>query len=39
MFVESDALAGSDSPPETVTWFTCGELALSATLTNTVIAG
>jgi len=29
----------ADPPPDTLTWFTCGEVALAATLTVTVIAG
>ena len=37
--VESLALAGVEPPPETLTWFTCGELAFEATFTVTVIAG
>ena len=37
--VESLALAVADPPPNTLTWFTCGKLALAATFTVTVIAG
>jgi hypothetical protein len=37
--VESFAFAGAEPPPETLTWFTCGELAFDATFTVTVIAG
>jgi hypothetical protein len=37
--VESVPLAVADPPPDTLTWFTCGEAALAPTLTVTVIAG
>jgi len=37
--VESLVLAVADPPPDTFTWFTCGEVALAATLTVTVITG
>jgi hypothetical protein len=36
--VESVAAALPDSPPDTLTWFTCGELALDATFTVTVMS-
>jgi hypothetical protein len=39
MIVESLAFAAADPPPDTLTWFTCGEVALAPTLTVTVIAG
>jgi hypothetical protein len=39
MVVESLAFAVDEPPPETLTWFTCGELAFDATFTVTVIAG
>ena len=39
MVVESVALAVADPPPDTPTLFTCGEVALAATFTVTVIAG
>jgi hypothetical protein len=37
--VESVAVALADPPPETVTEFTCGDVAVADTLTVTVIAG
>src|SRR5260370_1204854 len=37
--VESVATAFPEPPPDTLTWLTCGELALEATFTFTVIAG
>jgi len=37
--VESAALAVAEPPPDTLTEFTCGEVALVATFTVTVIAG
>ena len=37
--VESVAVAVADPPPETITWFACGDVAPGATLTVTVIAG
>jgi hypothetical protein len=37
--VTSLALDPADPPPDTLTWFTCGEVALAATLTVTVMAG
>jgi hypothetical protein len=37
--VESVPEAVAEPPPETLTWFTCGELALDATFTVTVITG
>jgi len=37
--VESVAVALADPPPDTVTEFTCGDVALAATFTVTVIAG
>ena len=37
--VESVALAVADPPPDTLTWFTWGEVALAATFTVTVMAG
>ena len=39
MVVESVALAEAELPPETVTELTCGEVALAATLTVTVMTG
>src|ERR1700691_1736907 len=39
MIVLSVALADADPPPNTLTEFTCGELALAPTFTVTVIAG
>jgi hypothetical protein len=39
MIVVSLALAVADPPPDTLTWFTCGEVAVAVTLTVTVIAG
>jgi hypothetical protein len=39
MTVESVALALADPPPDTVTWFTCGEVAAAFTFTVTAIAG
>jgi hypothetical protein len=39
MMVESVAVALADPPPEALTEFTCGEDALEATLTVTVIGG
>ena len=39
MTVESLVLAGAEPPPETPTAFTCGVVAVAATLTVTVIAG
>jgi hypothetical protein len=39
MIVGSLAFAVVDPPPDTLTWFTSGEVALAATLTVTVIAG
>lgn len=39
MLVESVAFALPDPPPDTLTAFTCGEVALVATFTVTVIAG
>jgi len=37
--VGSLAVAVAEPPPETLTWFTCGEVALEATFTVTVMAG
>jgi hypothetical protein len=37
--VESVALAFPEPPPDTLTWFCCGELALATTFTVTVIGG
>ena len=37
--VESLALALADSPPDTLTWLTCGEEAFPATLTVTAMGG
>jgi hypothetical protein len=37
--VESVAFALPDPPPDTLTAFTCGEVALVATFTVTVIGG
>src|SRR5580700_1986530 len=37
MVVISVVLALADPPPETVTWFTCGDVAFTATFTVTVI--
>jgi hypothetical protein len=37
--VESVAVAVADPPPDTLTPFTCGEAALAATFTVTVIGG
>jgi hypothetical protein len=37
--VESVAFTVEEPPPETLTLFTCGEAALAATFTVTVIAG
>jgi len=39
MMVESLEVALGDPPPETVTWFTCGEVAFASTFTVTVMAG
>jgi hypothetical protein len=39
MTVGSVALAGADPPPDTLTEFTCGDVALAATLTVTAIDG
>lgn len=39
MTVESVAFAGADPPPVTFTELTCGDAALSATFTATVIGG
>jgi len=39
MIVESLEVAVADVPPDTITWFTCGEVAFAATFTVTVIAG
>src|SRR5580658_8252676 len=39
MVVESEALASADPPPCTLTWLSCGEAAVPATLTVTVIDG
>ena len=39
MIVESVVLAPTEPPPETLTAFTCGEAALVATFTVTVMAG
>jgi hypothetical protein len=39
MIVESVPLAVAEPPPETLTWFTWGELAFEATFTVTVIIG
>jgi hypothetical protein len=39
MVVESEALELAQPPPATVTTFNCGEVALLATLTVTVIGG
>ena len=38
MLVESVALAVADPPPDTLTLFTCGEVALAATFKVAVIA-
>jgi hypothetical protein len=38
MFVKSVALAPADPPPDTLTEFTCGEVAFAATFIVTVIA-
>jgi len=37
--VESVAFAAAEPPPNTLTAFTCGDVALAATFTVTVIAG
>src|SRR4029077_18460240 len=37
MVVESLTLAVGEPPPETLAWFTCGEVAVPSTLTVTVI--
>jgi hypothetical protein len=37
--VRSLALAAAEPPPDTLTLFTCGEVALDPTFTVTVIAG
>jgi hypothetical protein len=37
--VGSTAFALAEPPPDTLTWLLCGELALEATFTVTVIAG
>jgi hypothetical protein len=37
--VESLPFAVADPPPDTLTEFTCGEVAFAATLTVTAIAG
>jgi hypothetical protein len=37
--VESLPLDAADPPPDTLTEFTCGEVALAATVTVTPIAG
>ena len=37
--VESVAVAAVEPPPETLTEFTCGDAALVATFTVTVMAG
>ena len=37
--VESEALAVAEPPPETLTIFTCGEVAVAETFTVTVMAG
>src|SRR4029077_19704900 len=39
MVVESLTLALGEPPPETLTWFTCGEVAAPPTLTVTVMTG
>jgi hypothetical protein len=39
MVVESVAVAVADPPPETVTEFTCGDVAIADTFTVAVIAG
>jgi hypothetical protein len=39
IMVLSVALAVAEPPPDTLTEFTCGELALAATFTVTAIAG
>ena len=39
MIVESVMLAPAEPPPETLTALTCGEVALPATFTVTVIPG
>ncbi len=39
MVVGSLALAFPEPPPDTLTWFICGELALETTFTVTVIGG
>jgi hypothetical protein len=38
MVVESVAFALADPPPDTLAEFTCGEVALEATFTVTVMA-
>ncbi len=38
MTVESLALAVPRPPPETETWFTCGDVAFAATFTVTMMA-
>jgi hypothetical protein len=37
--VESLALAGAEPPPDTLTWLTCGVVALPVTFTVTVMGG
>ena len=39
IIVESVAFALTEPPPDTLTAFTCGEAALAATFTDTVIGG
>jgi hypothetical protein len=39
IIVESVATAFPEPPPDTLTWLICGELALEATFTVTVIGG
>jgi hypothetical protein len=39
IIVESVMLAVAEPPPETLTEFTCGDVAFPATLTVTAIAG
>jgi len=42
MLITVESLADAEPvipPPDTLTWFTCGEVALAATFTVTVIPG
>src|SRR5258708_19135687 len=37
--VGSEKFAVADPPPDTLTWFTCGDVAVCSTFTLTVITG